>query len=177
MGRVFKHFDYCDGNRRIDRQEFYVGLKELGVDVSKKEAQLLMDFLDKNQDGTIDYEEFLVGIRVCIKRNNAKFKGRLNETRQQVVDLAYKKFDKDNSGALDMADVKMVYNAKMHPKVKEGKMTEEEVFVEFLKNFGDANGDGKITKKEWDDYYSAISAGIDEDVMFVGIMKEVWKLE
>jgi len=41
----------------------------------------------------------------------------------------------------------MVYNAKMHPKVLEGKMTEEEVFVEFMKNFGDVNGDGKITKK------------------------------
>ncbi len=62
--RVFKHFDSYDGNRRIDRQEFYVGLRELGVDVSKKDAQVLMDYLDRNRDGTIDYDEFLVGIRV-----------------------------------------------------------------------------------------------------------------
>ena len=41
MGRVFKKFDYYDGNRRIDRQEFYVGLKELGVDVSKKESEVV----------------------------------------------------------------------------------------------------------------------------------------
>ena len=40
MGRIFKHFDYVDGNRRIDREEFYVGLKELGVDVTKKEAEV-----------------------------------------------------------------------------------------------------------------------------------------
>ncbi len=76
-----------------------------------------------------------------------------------------------------MSDIKMVYNAKLHPKVAEGKMTEEEVYVEFLKNFGDANHDGKISKKEWDDYYAAISAAIDTDEMFIGIMKEVWKLD
>ncbi len=70
-----------------------------------------------------------------------------------------------------------MFNAKLHPKVQEGKLTEEEVFVDFMRNFGDANGDGKISKKEWDDYYSAISASIDEDEMFVSIMKEVWHLE
>jgi len=39
MSRVFKHFDSYDGNRRIDRQEFYVGLKEIGVEISKKDAE------------------------------------------------------------------------------------------------------------------------------------------
>ncbi len=65
MGRIFRRFDSADGDRRIDREEFYVGLKELGVtNISNKEAEILMDYLDKNQDGTIDYDEFLVGIRV-----------------------------------------------------------------------------------------------------------------
>ena len=40
IARVFKRFDSYDGNRRIDRQEFYVGLKELGVEVTKKEAEV-----------------------------------------------------------------------------------------------------------------------------------------
>jgi hypothetical protein len=40
MARVFKRFDSFDGNRKIDRQEFYVGVKELGVDISKKEAEV-----------------------------------------------------------------------------------------------------------------------------------------
>ena len=40
MARIFKHFDSYDGNRRIDRQEFYAGLKELGADISKKESEV-----------------------------------------------------------------------------------------------------------------------------------------
>jgi hypothetical protein len=34
----------------------------------------------------------------------------------------------------------------MHPKVKEGKMTEDEVYLEFLQSFGDKNKDGRITR-------------------------------
>jgi hypothetical protein len=45
-----------------------------------------------------------------------------------------------------------------------------------LKNFGDKNGDGKITKSEWDDYYQAVSANIDNDEHFVECMKIAWRL-
>ena len=34
----------------------------------------------------------------------------------------------------------------MHPKVQRGEMTEEQVFLEFLQNFKDANKDGKISR-------------------------------
>ena len=64
MTRVFKRFDCINGDRRVDKQEFYIGLKELGVNISKKESEVLMDYLDKNGDGTIDFDEFLIGIRV-----------------------------------------------------------------------------------------------------------------
>ena len=56
-------------------------------------------------------------------------------------------------------------------------MTSEEVFVEFLASFGDVNGDGKITKQEWDDYYAAVSANIDNDNHFIQLMRNAWKLD
>ena len=38
-----------------------------------------------------------------------------------------------------------MYNAREHPKYKNGEMTEKEVFVEFLKNFEPDNGkDGQV---------------------------------
>jgi len=46
-------------------------------------------------------------------------------------------------------------------------MTPEEVFVQFLASFGDRNGDGVITQTEWNDYYAAVSANIDNDAHFV----------
>ncbi len=48
---------------------------------------------------------------------------------------AFKIMDKDNSGVLDISDIKGVYNAKKHPDVIAGKKTEDEILFEFLDTF------------------------------------------
>lgn len=63
MGRVFKIMDSENGDRKLNKEEFYFGLKELGVRITKKEAEALLDHLDTNDDGFVNYDEFLVGIR------------------------------------------------------------------------------------------------------------------
>ena len=93
-----------------------------------------------------------------------------------MVDKAFLKFDNDGSGCIEAADLKGVYSANMHPKVISGEMTEDEVFLEFLANFGDKNGDGKVDRKEWNDYYAAVSSSIDNDDHFVQLMKAAWKI-
>lgn len=63
MGRAFRIVDNIDGNRKIDKEEFYVGLKDWGVTITKREAEALLDYLDTGDDGFVNYDEFLVGIR------------------------------------------------------------------------------------------------------------------
>ena len=46
-------------------------------------------------------------------------------------------------------------------------MSEEQVFSLFLKNFNDKNNLGKIDRKEWNDYNSAVSYSIDNDDHFL----------
>ena len=40
-----------------------------------------------------------------------------------------------------------VYNAREHPKYKNGEWTEKEVFEEFLRNFEPEDHDGKVSEK------------------------------
>ena len=94
-----------------------------------------------------------------------------------MVDKAFLKFDKDGSGTIEAADLKGVYNCTFHPKVQSGEMTEDEVFLEFLANFGDKNRDGKISREEFEEYYAAVSSSIDNDEHFVQLMRAAWKLE
>lgn len=69
--------------------------------------------------------------------------------------------------------MKETYCAKRHPAVIEGRKTERQVYDEFLNNFemhhnswaGEKN-DSKITKTEWIEYYTNISACIDNDAYF-----------
>ena len=74
-------------------------------------------------------------------------KGKLNPRRQALVDKAFLKFDKDGNGSIQALDLKGVYNARMHPKVKSGEMTEAQVFAEFLSSFGDVNKDGTVSRQ------------------------------
>lgn len=114
----------------------------------------------------MDFDEFLVAMR-----------GKPSDRRQAYIDKAFFKFDKDANGFITSEDLRGVYDCSMHPKVVNGEMTQDEVFVQFLKCFGDKNGDGKITRSEWNDYYAAVSSNIDNDEHFVELMKMAWRLE
>lgn len=126
----------------------------------------MLNHLDTNGDGFVNFDEFLVGIR-----------GRPSDVRMRYIEMAFFKFDKDANGFITADDLRGVYDCSMHPKVISGEVAADDVFVEFLKNFGDKNGDGKITKSEWEDYYAAVSSNIDNDEHFCELMKTAWKLD
>ena len=166
LGRTFRALDSFDGNRKVDRSEFAVGMRENGVNLSAQEYNILFDYFDRDKDGTMCFDEFLVGVR-----------GSPNARRQAMVDKAFLKFDRDGNGYVDANDLRGVYNCSHHPKVQRGEMTEDQAFREFLTSFNDRNRDGRVTKDEWDEYYAAVSSSIDNDDHFVQLMKTAWRLE
>lgn len=155
-----------DGKNKLLREDFVQWFKELGILLQKSELDTLISYFDKDGEGYCDFEEFLTGIR-----------GKPNQRRQAIVDKAFLKFDKEGNGIIDITEIRQVFNCAKHPKIVSGEMSEEQVFAMFLKNFNDANGQGKIDRKEWNDYYSAVSYSIDNDDHFVILMKTAWNLE
>jgi len=147
LGRTFRALDSFDGNRKV-------------------EYNILFDYFDRDKDGSVCFDEFLVGVR-----------GSPNSRRQAMVDKAFLKFDRDGNGYVDANDLRGVYNCSHHPKVQRGEMTEDQAFREFLTSFNDRNRDGRVTKDEWDEYYAAVSSSIDNDDHFVQLMKTAWRLE
>ena len=103
LGRSFKIMD-LEGDRKLDKQELYWGLKDLGCSISKREAQICLETLDTNGDGFVDFNEFLRGIR-----------GEPNEVRKEVIDRAFAKFDADGCGTVNGADLATCYDASQHP--------------------------------------------------------------
>jgi Ca2+-binding EF-hand superfamily protein len=59
----------------------------------------------------------------------------MNQFRKNLAEKAFKIMDKDRSGTLNIDDIKGVYNGKLHPDVKAGKKTEDEILGEFLDTF------------------------------------------
>jgi Ca2+-binding EF-hand superfamily protein len=66
--------DSFDGNRKVTSSEFMVALNEIGCKVSKAESdvscvllpifQALLKLLDTDGDGNVNFDEFLIAVRV-----------------------------------------------------------------------------------------------------------------
>mmetsp|Transcript_5301 Transcript_5301/g.9728 ORF Transcript_5301/g.9728 Transcript_5301/m.9728 type:complete len:196 (+) Transcript_5301:1032-1619(+) len=166
LGKTFRSMDTFDGNSRIDRNEFASALNLIGINLTKPEQEVVFTYFDRNADGNIDFQEFLVGIR-----------GKPNPRRQALIDKAFLKFDRDGSGWIDSSELSGTFNARLHPKVARGEMTEAQAFAEFMGNFADFNRDGRITREEWNEYFAAVSSSVENDEHFVQLMKLTWRLE
>ena len=59
----------------------------------------------------------------------------MNDFRKRIAMKAFAVMDKDKSGAIDIDDIRGVYNASKNPDVISGKRTEDEVLFEFLDTF------------------------------------------
>jgi len=153
--------------------EFKKACKDFRIGVSDSDAERLFKIFDRDRSGKIDYDESLRGVR-----------GDMNQFRVNLCKKAFVIMDKDKSGVLDLDDIRQTYNAKMHPDVKSGKKTEDDVLLEFLETFEnhysmshDGSKDGHITMDEWLEYYNNVSMSIDDDKYFEVMMNAAWNLD
>lgn len=100
-----------------------------------------------------------------------------------MVEKAFKKLDRDCNGTIEVSDLVGIYNAKKHPAVIEGRKTEEQVLGEFLETFeqhhnimNDNARDFRVTMEEFIEYYTNVSASIDDDMYFSAMMNSAWNL-
>ena len=54
---LFNQFDK-DKSMSVDREEFVRGLRSIGVPLDDRQLSLMIDFLDEDGDGEVDYSEF-----------------------------------------------------------------------------------------------------------------------
>jgi len=155
-----------NGNRQIDINEFYWGLKEFGVSLSEEEAMGVLKIFDKDRSGTISFEEFLRAL-----------KGDLNNYRVGIIRKAYEKLDVNKDGTVRLDDIARLYDVSRHPDVIQGRKEPKELYLDFMSKWDTQVADGIITFEEFLDYFSDVSASIDADEYFAAMMKNAWKID
>ena len=74
--------------------QFVKAMRETSLRVSDGEALLLFQTFDPDGSGSVDYEEFLRGVR-----------GGMNERRQGLVRMAFDVIDADGSGVIEPSEI------------------------------------------------------------------------
>lgn len=165
FARTFRIMD-DNTDHKLDQAEFCKGLNDYGIHLDNGEIQQIFKMFDRDGDGTIIFDEFLLALRP-----------KMSQSRLNIVQQAFRKLDKTGDGIITIEDLKGVYNVKHHPKYQNGEKTEEEIFRMFLDNFDNAKQkDGKVTQEEFESYYVGVSASVDSDVYFDLMMRNAWRL-
>ena len=162
-----------DRSHTLSRSEFEKACRDFKLEMTSEDIGTMFQGFDLNRDGTIQYDEFLRVIR-----------GDLNEFRLGLVERSFKKLDRDGSGIVEVNDLEGIYNAKKHPAVIEGRKTEQQVLQEFLETFenhhnlmNENSNDGAVTLEEFVEYYTNVSASIDDDMYFSAMMNAAWNIQ
>mmetsp|Transcript_9390 Transcript_9390/g.13004 ORF Transcript_9390/g.13004 Transcript_9390/m.13004 type:complete len:528 (+) Transcript_9390:39-1622(+) len=171
LARKFRIMD-DDGSGSLSWPEFEKGMKELKMCfLSPAALKHLFKYFDDDDSGSISFDEFMVGVR-----------GVLNSRRKAMVRMAFDVLDADNSGSIDLNDIKGVFNGKSHPDFLAGSRSEDEILQDFLGSFArnkkdkTARDEIRILPKDFEDYYANISASIDSDDYFELMIRNAWHI-
>ena len=108
---------------------------------------------------------------------NQGMRGISSTDRDGLISASFSKIDKNGSGVVDATDVFKSYDATKHPEVIAGRKTSQEVQSIFLSTFdvGQRTG-GKVVQQDFENYFSNISASIDNDEYFELLMRSTWHI-
>ncbi|KAJ7316742.1 hypothetical protein JRQ81_002904 [Phrynocephalus forsythii] len=121
----------------ISTKELGKVMRMLGQNPTPEELQEMIDEVDEDGSGTVDFDEFLVMMVRCMKDDS---KGKSEE---ELSDL-FRMFDKNADGYIDLDELKLMLQAT-------GETITEDDIEELMRD-GDKNNDGKID-------YDGITAG------------------
>ncbi|XP_071145478.1 calmodulin-like [Mytilus edulis] len=135
-------FDKLDANHdgHITPEELMNAGKEVGIKINLTRATKLIDEIDKEGHGFVNFTEF----RKCMQQVLAKIH-RDNE----IYKRSFKKFDADGNGFIDKDELRQVLCAGGGRKMSEDEA--EEMF-----NEADIDQDGQLTFDEFVDYFCRI---------------------
>lgn len=127
---AFQIFDK-DGDGLITTKELGTVMRSLGQNLSEEELKTMIEEVDTDKNGTIDFQEFL-GLMA--------WKMKETDIEDELIE-AFKVFDRDGNGLISSHELRFVMSTS-------GEKLSEEDIEEMIKE-ADENGDGYIDYEEF----------------------------
>jgi len=115
----------------IDAKELKVAMRALGFEPKKDEIRKMISDIDKDGDGTIDFDEFMMMMTAKMAEKDSR----------EEIGKAFRLFDDDETGKISFKNLKRV------SKELGENMTDEE--LQEMIDEADRDGDGEINSEEF----------------------------
>ena len=127
---AFQIFDK-DGDGLITTKELGTVMRSLGQNLSEDELKAMIEEVDTDKSGTIDFQEFLGLMAWKMKESGIE---------EELIE-AFKVFDRDGNGLISAHELRFVMSTS-------GEELSEEDIEEMIRE-ADENGDGYIDYEEF----------------------------
>lgn len=157
----------CGGTITVSKDDLVAALEQFQIILSADEQASIWFEYDRLGNGLIDPVDFTAALR-----SNG-----ISPFRRTLMERSWSTLKKDPHGAVDVQVLCKTYNASAHPDVVRGARSEADVQSEFRSAFShETNPSGLVSQQEYEQYYSAVSATIEEDDMFAALMRGCWNI-
>ncbi|MBN3306262.1 TNNC2 protein, partial [Amia calva] len=130
---AFDMFD-TDGGGDISTKELGTVMRMLGQNPTREELDAIIEEVDEDASGTIDFEEFLVMMVQQMKEDQA------GKSEEELAEF-FRVFDKNADGYIDKEEFSIIIRSA-------GENVSDAEIEELLRD-GDKNGDGKLDFEEF----------------------------
>jgi len=163
LTRVLRIMD-DNGNKKLDKYELQNGIQTYGLHLNAKQMDEVMETFDLDGSGEVSVSEFLQVLR-----------GPMSRDRMALVQQAYMLLDQNGDERVSFEEMKQLIDVKRHPDVLHKERTAPQVLQEFISGW-DKSGTSTVSWDEFCDYYTDLSAGIDDDEYFEMMMRNLWHI-
>ncbi|KAJ8265232.1 hypothetical protein COCON_G00143310 [Conger conger] len=139
-----------DGGADISTKELGTVMRILGQNPTREELDEIIEEVDEDGSGTIDFEEFLVMMVRQLKEDQA------GKSEEELAEC-FRVFDKNADGYIDRDEFALIIRSS-------GESITEEEIDELLKD-GDKNSDGML---DFDDLSDDLKSRLDETNLLGG---------
>jgi hypothetical protein len=152
------------GKGKIDREDLKAALVAWGMNVRPRFMDDVIDLVDKGKMALIDLDDFRHLLR-----------GPLAPAREGLLLDVWSQLPAGPSGGVPLDELASRFNGQDHPLVSIGGASEKDALNHFLRSLEvKGNKPKAVSFEKFADYYADLSAAIDDDSYFAGIVQSNW---
>jgi len=136
------------------------GLARFGLRLDPDELHLLMNTIEEH-GRAFTFGDFLLILR-----------GHVNRRRTALIGVAFKHLDSNSKGVVEVGVLAREYDPTYDPDVRAGRLGEDEALNVLMSSLGSASG--TVSQKDFTEYYSYLSAAVDDDAVFERVIRGLW---